>query len=330
MSSTGHGVGGDGKPQHGIGVGVGLDDARRIGVVGKLVAHAPDRVAHVGCRDVEIDAVGELDGDAASPVGGARRDRLDARDARHRALDHRGQFAVDGFGGRAAIVGGDGDDRPVDVGQFANFHAEEGGQPGDHDQRVDDEGQDRPAHEQRGHAVVGAGIVGWRHRVICRPCSGAAAGGGRRTSRRLHGWRAGLVVGDRATSAPSRTTWTPSVTTTIAFADIGRDEHAFRVALDDADQGPLGLAVAHHPDERAVRAPLDGQRVDRRIGVAGEFHRHPKRHAGAQRILGVVDPGPDAKRAALLVKPVVDCAYRAFEGLGWVVRSALPSADRRP
>ena len=58
------------------------------------------------------------------PIGRGRGDRLDAGDARHGALDHVGHFAVDRFGRGAAIVGGDGDDRPVDVGQFAHLDAE--------------------------------------------------------------------------------------------------------------------------------------------------------------------------------------------------------------
>ena len=47
-----HGVGGDGEPHHRVGIGVGLDDARRIDVVGQLVGDAADGVAHVGGGDV--------------------------------------------------------------------------------------------------------------------------------------------------------------------------------------------------------------------------------------------------------------------------------------
>ena len=61
-----HGVGGDRQPHHRVGIGVGLDDARRVHVVGKLVLDAAYGVAHVGGRDIEIDAVVELDGDAAA------------------------------------------------------------------------------------------------------------------------------------------------------------------------------------------------------------------------------------------------------------------------
>ncbi len=83
----------------------------------------------------EVDAVVELDGDAAAAVGRGRRDRLDAGDAGHRAFERVGQLAVDRLGGGALEVGGDGDDRAVDIRQFADLDAEEGGKAGDDDQR---------------------------------------------------------------------------------------------------------------------------------------------------------------------------------------------------
>ena len=49
-----HGRGGHPEPHHRLGVGVGLDDPRLVGVVGKLVQHPADRVAGVGRRDVEV------------------------------------------------------------------------------------------------------------------------------------------------------------------------------------------------------------------------------------------------------------------------------------
>ena len=52
MSSIDMRVGGDRKPHDRLGIGVGLDDARRIGVFGQLVGDAADRVAHVGGGDV--------------------------------------------------------------------------------------------------------------------------------------------------------------------------------------------------------------------------------------------------------------------------------------
>jgi len=60
-----HGVRRHRQPHNRVGIGVGLDDARRIGGFGNLVGNAADGVAHIGGGDVEIDAVVELDGNAA-------------------------------------------------------------------------------------------------------------------------------------------------------------------------------------------------------------------------------------------------------------------------
>ena len=70
----------------------------------------------------------------------------------------------------------------------------------------------------------------------------------------------------------------------------------------------LALPSLYRPDEGAVRAPLDRQRIDGRIGVAGKAHRDLERHAGPQRVVGVVDAGLHEQRPARLVEPVVDRA----------------------
>ena len=57
------------EPQHRLGISVGLDDPRHLRVVGKVVADTRDRVAHVRCRDVEIDAVAEFDCEPAPAEG---------------------------------------------------------------------------------------------------------------------------------------------------------------------------------------------------------------------------------------------------------------------
>ena len=51
----------------------------------------------------------------------------------------------------------------VDVRQFADLDAVEGGEAGDRDQRVQHEGHDRPADEQRGEAGVAGGVDGSGH-----------------------------------------------------------------------------------------------------------------------------------------------------------------------
>ena len=71
-----------------VGVGVGLDDGRRIGVVGK-VAEIADGIAEVVGGDVEVGRRIELDGDAALAGDALRGDRDDARRARDGALDQR-------------------------------------------------------------------------------------------------------------------------------------------------------------------------------------------------------------------------------------------------
>ena len=139
----------------------------------------------------EIDAVVEFDGDAAALERRGRRDRLDAADARHRALQHRGQLAVDGFGGRRREIGGDGDDRPVDVGQLADLDAVEGGHAGDGDQRVDDEGQHRPAHEQRRDAFFALAVRGFR-RSSRSAASRQEPPVGAGTAAAVRGWRSSL------------------------------------------------------------------------------------------------------------------------------------------
>ena len=100
----------------------------------------------------------------------------------------------------------------------------------------------------------------------------------------------------------------------VARRQVGVDQHGLGIALDDAHRRAPGLAVADRPDEGAVRAPLDRQRIDRRVGVAGKAHRDLERHAGAQRVVGIVDAGLNQQRAALLVEAVVDGADRAVEG----------------
>ena len=212
-------------------------------------------------------------------------------------------------------VGGDGDDRAVDVRQLADLDAVEGGKAGDGDQRVEHEGQDRPADEQRRDAGLAVGRC-WPSVIMPgrahEPLAATAA-----SRRRPAGSRPAI-----STSAPSRTVWTPSVTTMSPAARSAVDQHGFGVALDDADRRALGLAVVDRPDEGAVGAPLDGQRVDRRVGVAGELHRDLERHAGAQRVVGVGDVGPHAQRAARFVEAVVDGADRALEDLARAGRSA--------
>jgi hypothetical protein len=158
---------GDGDPQHRVAIGIGLDHARRLGRVRQGAAGARHRIAQVGRRHVQVDIVAKLHRHPAGPEPGRGRDRLDPRHPARRALDHRRHLAVDGFRRRPRIGGRDGDDRPVDIGQFAHVDAKESRQPRDHDQRVQHKGQDRPPDEQRGAvaALDLRDVVARRHQL---------------------------------------------------------------------------------------------------------------------------------------------------------------------
>ena len=287
-----------------------------------LVTRA-DRVAHVGRGDVEVDAVVELDRDAAAAEGRCRRDRLDAGNARHRAFEDGGQLAVDGLGGGAGEVGVDGDDRAVDVGQLADLDAVEGGKPGDGDQRVDDEGQHRPPHEQRRDA-----LFAFADRSLRRHLPGPAAG---QEPPVATGATAGRLAAVRsARRRPRARCGCPSVTTrssSVRSASTSTDS-VLRWMMRTGVR--LALPSLIGPHEGAVGAPLHGQRIDGRIGIAREFHRHLERHAGAQHVVRVLDDGPHAQGAAGLVDPVVDRAHGAFDRPPSAARSASRPAGRRP
>ncbi len=66
----GHGFGGDGETDHRLGVGIGLHHRWRVlQVIRQLVDDTADGIAHVGGRDIEIDAVVELHGHPAAAEG---------------------------------------------------------------------------------------------------------------------------------------------------------------------------------------------------------------------------------------------------------------------
>ena len=75
---------GDGEPDDGVGIVVGLDDRDVLDVVGQLALDIADRVAEVVGGDVEVDRIVELDDDAALAGAARRGDRLHARHARRR------------------------------------------------------------------------------------------------------------------------------------------------------------------------------------------------------------------------------------------------------
>ena len=145
--------GGDGKPHDRLRIGIRLDDARFVDIVGKLVGDPAERIAHVVGGNGEIGGIVELEGDAAGAELRGGRDLAEAADAGDRALDDLGDLLVHGLGGGTVVIGAHGDDRLVDVRQFAHLDAEERGKAGDDEKRVEDRGQDRPAHEECGKGL---------------------------------------------------------------------------------------------------------------------------------------------------------------------------------
>src|SRR5690606_8287919 len=95
---------------------------------------------------------GEGDGDAAVAGAALRGDRGDAGDAGHRALDDGGDLLVDDLGRGPGVGGADGDDRLVGARQLADLDGAERGEAGDHDQEVEDDGQDGAADAEGGDA----------------------------------------------------------------------------------------------------------------------------------------------------------------------------------
>ena len=144
------GVARRGEAHDGACVGIGLDDGELLHRFGELPLDPADRLAHVARGDVEVD-VGREDRAHAEVVLLARRAYLpDAGDARHRAFDERGHLDVDGFRRCAREVAAHGDDGAVDVGQLAHLHAEDSGESGERDQKIDHQDQQRPTDREGG------------------------------------------------------------------------------------------------------------------------------------------------------------------------------------
>ena len=127
----GHRGRGDGKAHHRIGIGIRLDDLRRVGLLRQCVGDAADGIAHVGGGDVQIDTVIELHGDSAGPEGRAGGNGFDPGNAGHRAFNRGGQLAVNRLGGGGLECRRYRHHGPVDIRQFAHVDAIEGGKPGD-------------------------------------------------------------------------------------------------------------------------------------------------------------------------------------------------------
>ncbi len=115
-----HRRGRQGHEDEGLGVGVGLGDLRRIGLIGQVRGDPRDGVAHVIGRVVQpaVQSEGNIDLRAAVAAGGI--DPVDPLDAGDLLLDDLSDALLDHLGGGAPIVGADRHLGRIDVGQFAH------------------------------------------------------------------------------------------------------------------------------------------------------------------------------------------------------------------
>src|SRR5205823_3689256 len=92
----------------------------------------------------------QVHGDRAHALGARRLDVVHAVSAREHALDGRGDEPAHEVGARAHVDGAHDDHRDVRARELPYGERADGLQPGDQDDEVDDDRQDRPANEQVG------------------------------------------------------------------------------------------------------------------------------------------------------------------------------------
>ena len=245
---------------------------------------------------------------------------LHARHPAGGALDHRGQLAVDRLGRGAVEGGGDGDHRPVDVGQLAHLDAAERGEPGEHDQRVEHEGEDRPAHEERDAPAAGGEARN----------SGSGTGSGLRARRRP---RPGPARRPRSTTgAPGRRRCRPSVITRSPAASSPATS-TLSLLRCTMRTGTRAARPSRPTQTKAPSAPhwiASGSTAGKRLAAEGELDREG--HAAAQPVVGVVERGLHAQGAAGAVDAAVERDDLALERqLGAGERGGVDRvADREP
>jgi hypothetical protein len=150
------GIAENGKRHDRLGVLVGLDHGHLLDAFGQVALRPADRFANIGRRSVEVDARIELHPDARIVLLARRADLAHARYARDRIFEDAGHLGIHRLGRGAGQAGGDRDDRPVDIGQLAHFHAHQRGDARDHDQQVEHPDQQRPL--DRKHRQVGLSL----------------------------------------------------------------------------------------------------------------------------------------------------------------------------
>jgi hypothetical protein len=141
-----HRIGRERERYDGVGVRVGFDDLRRIGLGRQAADHARDAVAHVVRRGVDVAVDVELDANLRALVFAIGLDLQDPLDAGDRVLDDLRYLGFDDRGRRAAVGGRDRDRRAVDVGVLAHGQPLQRHETEDYEQHAEHGRKDRPSH----------------------------------------------------------------------------------------------------------------------------------------------------------------------------------------
>ena len=143
--------------------GFELDD-RRLGLRRQVVAHLRDLRLDLRQRGVGVVVQLQVHGDRAEPLRARRLHVVDAVGAGDHALERRGDEAAHQVGVRADVDRRDPDDGDVAARILPDAERADRLQPGDQDDEVDDDREDRPFDEQVGEsfmsAVLGFGRAG--------------------------------------------------------------------------------------------------------------------------------------------------------------------------
>jgi hypothetical protein len=132
------------QTHHRVAAGVGLDRARRIGVLRQRRGNAGQRIADVICSTVQVDARAEFQRDRRAPQSRTGRNLANAADSADRAFDHRRHLAVHHLGCRTGIGGRNADHRVLDGWKLADFETSKGRQSRERNQCRQNERKDRP------------------------------------------------------------------------------------------------------------------------------------------------------------------------------------------
>jgi len=126
-----------------------LDD-RRLGLGGEVVAHLRDLRLHLGERGVRVMVQPQVDGDRAQPLRAGRLQVVDAVGAGDDPLEGDGDEPPHEVRVRPDVGGRHPDDGHVAARELADAQGPDRVQARDQDDEVDDDGQDRPPHEEIG------------------------------------------------------------------------------------------------------------------------------------------------------------------------------------